>query len=69
MGYKVLKFGGSILKDREDFERVTDIVAGELSKENLPVPVVSAVKGVTDGIVEAVEGLRDGRGNDPGMFV
>ena len=69
MGYKVLKFGGSILKDREDFERVADIVAGELAKENIPVPVVSAVKGVTDGIVEAVEGLRDGRGIDSGMFV
>jgi len=69
MGYKVLKFGGSILKDTEDFERVADIVALELARENMPVPVVSAVKGVTDRIVEAVEGLRDGRGIDPGMFV
>jgi aspartate kinase len=69
MAYKVLKFGGSILKDTEDFERVADIVAQELVKENVPVPVVSAVKGVTDRIVEAVEGLRDGNGIDPGMFV
>ena len=69
MGYKVLKFGGSILKDREDFEQVVDIVAGELSKENLPIPVVSAIKGVTDKIVEAVEGLRDGKEVDSGLFV
>jgi aspartokinase len=69
MGYKVLKFGGSILKDTEDFERVADIVALERARENMPVPVVSAVKGVTDRIVEAVEGLRDGRGIDSGMFV
>ena len=69
MGYKVLKFGGSILKDRKDFVRVADIVAGELASENVPVPVVSAVKGVTDRIVEAVEGLRDGDGVDTGLFV
>jgi aspartokinase len=69
MEYKVLKFGGSILKNRKDFERVADIVAGELAKGNVSVPVVSAVKGVTDKLVEAVEGLRDGSGVDPGLFV
>ncbi len=69
MDYKVLKFGGSILKDRNDFERVADIVAGELARENAPIPVVSALKGFTDRIVEDVEGLRDGRGIDSGMFV
>ena len=69
MKYKVLKFGGSILKNREDFQRVVGIVAGELAKENVPVPVVSAVKGVTDRIVDAVEGVRDGRGIDPRLFV
>jgi aspartate kinase len=69
MDYKVLKFGGSILKDTEDFMRVADIVAGELSKGNLPIPVVSAVKGVTDRIVEAVKGVRDGSGIDPGLCV
>ena len=68
MEYKVLKFGGSILKNRKDFERVTTIVAGELAKKNVSVPVVSAVKGVTDKLVETVEGLRDGSGVDPGLF-
>jgi aspartokinase len=69
MDYKVLKFGGSILKDRIEFERVVDIIAGEMERQNVPVPVVSAVKGVTDRLVEAVEGLRDGSGVDPGLFV
>jgi aspartokinase len=69
MEYKVLKFGGSILKDRKDFERVAAIVAGELAKENVSVPVVSALKGVTDKLVETVEGLRDGSGVNPGLFV
>jgi aspartokinase len=69
MDYKVLKFGGSILTERKDFERVAAIVAGELGKKNVPVPVVSAVKGVTDKLVETVEGLRDGSGVDPRLFV
>jgi aspartate kinase len=69
MNYKVLKFGGSILKNTEDFERVVDIVAGELAMGNLPIPVVSALKGMTDRIVEAVEGVRDGSGIDPKLFV
>ncbi len=29
MGYTVLKFGGYILKDRKDFERVADLVEGK----------------------------------------
>jgi aspartate kinase len=69
MEYRVLKFGGSILKDQDDFQRVVDIVSGELAKGNLPIPVVSAVKGVTDGILEAVEGVRSGSGIDPRLFV
>jgi len=69
MDYKVLKFGGSILKDRDDFQRVVDIVSGELAKDNLPIPVVSAVKGVTDSILKTVEGVRDGIGINPGLFV
>jgi len=69
LDYKVLKFGGSILKDNSDFGRVTDIVAGELDRGNGPIPVVSAIKGVTDKLVEAMESLRDGNRVDPGLFV
>ena len=69
MDYRVFKFGGSILKDAQDFERVADIVAGELAKGNLPIPVVSAVKGVTDRIVEIVEGVKDGCEIDYGLLI
>jgi aspartokinase len=67
--FKVLKFGGSILKDRADFERVAGIVAMELERSNFPIPVVSARRGVTDRLVEAVEGIRDGDGVEPKLFV
>jgi aspartate-semialdehyde dehydrogenase len=53
--FKVLKFGGSILKDRADFERVADIVAMELERSNFPIPVVSAIRRATDRLVEAIE--------------
>jgi len=69
MDFKVLKFGGSILKDRGDFERAADIIAKEQAEDKVSIPVVSAVKGVTDRLVEAMEGLRDGDGVDPRLFV
>jgi aspartate kinase len=55
MNVKVLKFGGSILKDREDFGLVADLIAKELKGGILPLTVVSAMKGVTDRIIDAVE--------------
>jgi aspartate kinase len=64
MTCKVLKFGGSILRTREHFEKVTDIVVGELEKGNLPVCVVSAINGVTDSLVEAVNRVK----NDDGFY-
>ncbi|MQY82214.1 hypothetical protein GH157_00805, partial [archaeon] len=55
MNVKVLKFGGSILKNREDFGLVADLAAKELEGGSLPLPVVSAMKGVTDMIIDAVD--------------
>ena len=55
MNVKVLKFGGSILKDREDFGLVAGLISKELEGGVLPLPVVSAMKGVTDMIIDAVE--------------
>ncbi|TEU09120.1 hypothetical protein E3J20_07070, partial [Candidatus Bathyarchaeota archaeon] len=55
MDFKVLKFGGSILKDRADFERVAEIVAMELERSNFPIPVVSAIRRATDRLMEAIE--------------
>jgi aspartokinase len=53
--YKVLKFGGSILKDRVDFMLVSEVIESEIREKNIPIPVVSAMKGVTDQIIEAVD--------------
>ena len=55
MKYKVLKFGGSILKDRVDFMIVSEVIESEIREKNIPIPVVSAMKGVTDQIIEAVD--------------
>ena len=55
MNVKVLKFGGSILKNREDFGLVADLVVKEVEEGTLPLPVVSAMKGVTDMIIDAVD--------------
>jgi len=58
---EVLKFGGSILRSFEDFEKAADIVAGELGPSLVPICVVSAMKGVTDRISKAVnEGGSEG---------
>lgn len=54
MEVEVLKFGGSILKSFEDFDTVADIVASEIEQSRVPVCVVSAMKGVTDRIIKAL---------------
>ena len=51
---EVLKFGGSILRSSEDFERAADIVASELEQSRVPICVVSAMKGVTDRIIKSL---------------
>ncbi len=69
MEVKVLKFGGSILKDGNDFERVADVIEGELEVGIMPVCVVSAMKGVTDRLVGAVEAIDRDNGYDVHGFV
>lgn len=69
MNFKVLKFGGSILIDRNDFRRVADILEGELEEDNIPIPVVSAMKGVTDRIVEVVGTVRKDGSFEAASFV
>jgi aspartokinase/homoserine dehydrogenase 1 len=69
MTCKVLKFGGSILGTREHFEKVADVVVGELEKGTLPVYVVSAISGITDSLVEAVYRVMNDGGFDTHEFV
>jgi len=69
MDVRVLKFGGSILKDREDFGLVAGLISGELEGGVLPLPVVSAMKGVTDRIIDAVEMALTEEEFDLGFFI
>ncbi len=57
----MLKFGGSILRSHDDFDKAADIIAEELEQSRLPICVVSAMKGVTDRIIKALnEGGLEG---------
>lgn len=58
MARKVLKFGGSILKTREQFENVSDVIIGEIERKNVAVCVVSAISGVTDRLIQAVNAAQ-----------
>ena len=51
----VLKFGGGILESRADFERAATIVAGTGGQA---IVVVSAIKGVTDYLLEALQSSK-----------
>ncbi|MFH2111787.1 MAG: aspartate kinase [Candidatus Bathyarchaeota archaeon] len=55
MEVEVIKLGGSILHSREAFERAVKIVEREMNKGRLPVLVVSAMKGVTDKLISALD--------------
>ncbi len=46
----VAKFGGSVLRDGEDYSRAAEIIE-ELQADNRVVVVVSAMKGVTDRLI------------------
>lgn len=69
MDVEVLKFGGSILKDVGNFERAADIVVEELNQFKLPLCVVSAMNGVTDQLIQAVEKIHIYSSFDPHSFV
>ena len=53
----VMKFGGTSVADAAAFENVARIVAAE--REASPVVVVSAMSGVTDGLLSATPSLLD----------
>ena len=69
MEFEVIKLGGSILKDRETFQRAAEIVEKELAKSVLPVCVVSAMKGVTDRIIAALNKCLREQDYDPRQFI
>jgi aspartate kinase len=67
--YLVIKLGGSILKGKKSFKRAVKIVESELEKNILPVCVVSAMKGVTDKIIEALNECLKNDCYDPRKFI
>ncbi len=56
----VMKFGGSSVRDAEGFNRTVNIVS-DYSREYKVVVVVSAIYGVTDRLLDIVDGIKSGR--------
>ena len=54
----VVKFGGSVLKDGHGIRRAAEQVKAEVEKGNKVVVVVSALKGVTDQLLDASEAIH-----------
>jgi len=54
----VYKLGGSILRGKEDLGKIVDVTESELGSGRVPVCVVSAMKGVTDRIIQALSQVR-----------
>lgn len=60
---KVMKFGGSCLKNPNNFKRVVEVVK---TRGNRCVVVVSAIYGMTDKIISGIQGARKSESNiDP----
>lgn len=54
----VVKFGGSVLRDGECVRQAAEQVKAEVVKGNQVVVVVSALKGVTDQLLDATEAIH-----------
>ena len=68
-GPLVLKFGGTSVDDRDALERLAEIVRSRLAAQ--PVVVVSAMRGVTDALLEGTalalaEGQHGARAQNQG---
>jgi len=61
MASYVMKFGGSCVKDGSSVRRSAEIVRDYVERGCRVVAVVSALSGVTDGILEALESAERGR--------
>jgi aspartate kinase len=66
---EVIKLGGSILKDKIAFTHATKIVEKSIANNVLPICVVSAMNGVTDKIIKAVEKCKSDINYDPKQFI
>ncbi|MFA5125813.1 MAG: aspartate kinase [archaeon] len=50
----VLKIGGGILRDKESFSRVVEIIQNKKKKNEKQIIVISALYGVTDFLIESI---------------
>lgn len=66
---EVIKLGGSILKDKKAFVHITKIVEESIASLILPICVVSAMNGVTDKLVKAVENCKSDTNYSPRRFI
>lgn len=69
MNIKILKFGGSILKDSLDFSIVANIIERYIKDSCFPITIVSAIKGVTDQIIGAIENIQIDQDHDISVFI
>ncbi|MBM3292732.1 hypothetical protein FJY84_08655, partial [Candidatus Bathyarchaeota archaeon] len=69
MEVEVIKLGGSILKNFNDFQRISKIISNKRSQDKLPVCVISAMKGVTDKIIYALGAIRTDANFSPHAFI
>ena len=58
---KVLKFGGSVIKNNHDLENIAEILSKSLKKTDFIVVVVSAFYGITNELVELVTIASSGK--------
>jgi len=50
----VLKIGGGILRNKDSFDRVVNIVKGKKAKQEKQIIVISALYGVTDFLIDSI---------------
>ena len=65
----VMKFGGSCVKDGASIRRSAEIVRDYVRRGCRLVVVVSAMAGVTDGILEALRHAEEGREDEASSFI
>ncbi len=59
MKKKILKFGGSSVADAQCMRRVSAIICSELDKGSHVFVVLSAMKGITDRLVQLGQRVKD----------
>ncbi len=54
---KVLKFGGSVLKDAKDLKNIKSLIESTISKNDNIIVVMSALNGITNNLIELAKSV------------